>query len=470
MVQSTHILSRLFDPSIMSFQLNSTILRLAKIRRRNCVRPGGFVILGDILYGNNNRWPHQMRFAAGFASNDHAANNEPEYLALVTHTAEKMRQSVRDYIANYSRTSMVGMQHGFREFDDLTTCISTPPKIKLVGILATTVAHNSCDDDTDTHGNERYSEQISAICTADGITYEPWRVPPTRDALERSIQHANERLDVHGILVFYPVSSKLTDVQDDGQKYRRGPSKCDATGVYYKSLDDYFRDLVSPEKDVEGYHRKALRVKDSECREDEEECMSSCSSKVQSDIKPDAIEGRYGPIYPCTALAVFRILESFFTENNSIILSDSDTNWINKKCFIFANTTMTIINRSEVLGLPLATMLANNAATIYSVDKDSILKFQPDGKIRREHSSTTVEECVRKSTVIVSGVPSDDFIIPTDWIQDNAIVINVANSSNFEEETLLIEKPGITYVPHVGRVTVAALESNLICLHKNYHL
>ncbi|KAL3765781.1 hypothetical protein ACHAWO_011728 [Cyclotella atomus] len=409
-----------------------------------------------------------MRCAAGFASNDHAAH-EPEYLALVTHSAEKMRQSVRDYIANYSRTSTIGIQDGYRDFDD-TTCISTPPKIKLVGILATTNAHNSCDDDTDTHGNERYSEQISAICTADGISYEPWRVPPTRDALERSIQHANERLDVHGILVFYPVSDKLIDIQDDEQKSPRGPSKCNVTGVYYKSLDDYFRDLVSPRKDVEGYHRKALRVKDSECREGEEESIPACSSKVHSDTKLDALEGQYGPIYPCTALAVFRILESFLTDGNSISISDSGANWINKKCFVFANTTMTIINRSEVLGLPLATMLSNQAATIYSVDKDSILKFQPDGKVRREHSSTTVEECVRKSSVIVSGVPSDDFIVPTDWIQDNAIVINVANSSNFDEETLLIEKPGITYVPHVGRVTVAALESNLICLHKNYHL
>ena len=125
---------------------------------------------------------------------------------------------------------------------------------------------------------------------------------------------------------------------------------------------------------------------------------------------------------------------------------------------------MTIINRSEVLGLPLATMLSNQAATVYSVDKNSILQFQSDGKIRREHATVTLEQCVRNSSVIVSGVPSDDFTIPTDWISDDAIVINVANVSNFDEATLLI-----AYVPHVGRVTVAALGSNLICLHRNYH-
>ena len=348
-----------------------------------------------------------------------------------------------------------------RDLDDIG-CTGSPPKIKLVGILATTSSHNTCQDNTiDTHGNEKYSEQISAICAADGIAYEPWRVPPTKEALERSIRHANERLDVHGILVFYPVFDKLTDVKSGGSL--RGPSKCDITGVYYKSMDDYFRDLVSPQKDVEG---------NPECREDDEETevMTSCAAPIDSHtITAGVTEGQYGPIYPCTALAVFRILESFLTQSNDINFSHDNTNWINKRCFAFANITMTIVNRSEVLGLPLATMLSNQGATIYSVDKNSILKFQPDGRVRREQSTTTIENCVRNSSVIVSGVPSDDFTIPTDWISDKSIVINVANVSNFDEETLLTEKPGVTYVPHVGRVTVAALESNLICLHRNYH-
>lgn len=461
------------SPAVVQFVNIQLSNRL--VPRISYCRLSSVSFLGHALHRHISGRSHchqSTRFSSGVAAKDEHAVSEPEYLALVTHTAEKMRQSVRDYIADYSHTSNIGIQDNgvlqkYRESDD-AMCISTPPKIKLVGILATTSTHNSCEDDSDTHGNERYSEQISAICSADGLLYEPWRVPPTRAALERSIQHANERLDVHGILVFYPVSDKLTDVPDDGQK-QRGPSKCNITGVYYKSMDDYFRDMVSPQKDVEGYHRKALRVKNPECREEEEEAMLACSSPSQNDAASETMEGQYGPIYPCTALAVFRILESFLTESSSINLTDSKTDWINKKCFAFANVTMTIINRSEVLGLPLATMLSNQAATIYSIDKDSILKFQPDGKIRREPSTTTVEECIRKSSVIVSGVPSDDFTIPTDWIQDDAIVINVANVSNFEEETLLEKKPGITYVPHVGRVTVAALESNLICLHRNYH-
>jgi 5,10-methylene-tetrahydrofolate dehydrogenase/methenyl tetrahydrofolate cyclohydrolase len=292
-----------------------------------------------------------------FSTQVDPSTSAPEYLVIVTQTVEKMRQSVREYVADHSKglTLFDGLQNKdsmlrYRESDD-KACVSQP-KIKLVGIIATTSTHNTCgeDDTVDTHGNERYSEQISAICAADGILYEPWRVPPTRDALERSIRHANERLDVHGILVFYPVSDKLVDNKDDAQKSARGPNKCNTTGVYYKTMDDYFRDLVSPQKDVEGYHRKALRIKNnSECRDNEEDITAACASSQSN----TAADGQYGPVYPCTALAVFRILESFQTQSDSIHITNDDTNPTKKKYFTFANATMTIINRSEVVRLLL---------------------------------------------------------------------------------------------------------------------
>eukprot|EP00804_Cyclotella_cryptica_P002026 CCRYP_007424-RA/>CCRYP_007424-RA protein AED:0.35 eAED:0.35 QI:0/-1/0/1/-1/1/1/0/521 len=433
---------------------------------------------GD-FWQRNKCYHHSQRCSNILASTPDNVVSDPEYLTLVTQTAEKMRHSVRKYIAEYSGNVHVNETHEKHRISSSTlsqdtSCNNTPPPIKLVGILATTSRHQGCHEENsgiDRHGNETYSEQISAICAADGILYEPWRVPPTQVALERAIHHANERLDVHGILVFYPVFDKLIDeeyrsVGNNGrQTSTRGPMKCEVTGVYYKSMDDYFRDLVLPEKDVEGYHRKSLRVRNPECRNEDEQLILECASPMNSTHTGHAKEDNYGPIYPCTALAVFRILESFLTTNSP---TDGSAHRLSK-CSAFANMTMTIINRSEVFGLPLATMLSNQGATIYSVDKNSILQFQPDGKIRRQHSTVTIKQCTRRSSVIVSGVPSEDFTIPTDWIPDHAIVINVANVCNFDEGTLLTEKEGITYVPHVGRVTVAALESNLICLHRNYH-
>ncbi|KAL7550397.1 hypothetical protein ACHAWF_013639 [Thalassiosira exigua] len=335
-----------------------------------------------------------------------------------------MRSAVREYIESSGHSLSIDRHEGGEGSRDIwdsegqTTAPlhQGPPPIKLVGILATTAAFDGDlgqSHDEDAYGNEIYSEQIATCCSADGILYEPWRVPPTLEALERAIVHANERLDVHGVLVFYPISDRLE------------------TGVYYRSMDDYFRDLVACHKDVEGYCRKGLRIQ----RPGEE----SGNTEVE-----------LGPIYPCTALAVYKILESFHASDEP-----------------FENISITIINRSEVLGLPLATMLSNQGATVYSVNVDSILRFLPNGKVRREHADLTVENCVRKSSVVVSGVPSNRFKVPTEWIPDRATLINVAAETNFEEESLGARD--VTYVPHVGRVTVAALEYNLMSLHKNYH-
>lgn len=52
---------------------------------------------------------------------------------------------------------------------------------------------------------------------------------------------------------------------------------------------------------------------------------------------------------------------------------DDDDDIANDGVKLFDNTTVTIINRSEVLGLPLATMLSNQGATVYSMNIDSIL-------------------------------------------------------------------------------------------------
>eukprot|EP00578_Thalassiosira_sp_NH16_P017765 CAMPEP_0181128120 /NCGR_PEP_ID=MMETSP1071-20121207/28577_1 /TAXON_ID=35127 /ORGANISM="Thalassiosira sp., Strain NH16" /LENGTH=403 /DNA_ID=CAMNT_0023213935 /DNA_START=152 /DNA_END=1360 /DNA_ORIENTATION=+ len=357
-------------------------------------------------HDNNNNTQHADE-AGGEQSCNDDDDSEPEYLELVTDAAEKMRSAVRDYVAKHSS------QYRGDDEDDANSEVQAdraetfhqgppPPPIKLVGILATSTPHpisnESCPQrgyDDDTHGNERYSEQIATCCSNDGIVYEPWRVPPTMGALERAIHHANERLDVHGILVFYPVFDKLTNSESARKTY-----KCRTTGVYYRSMDDYFRDLVACHKDVEGYCRKGLRIR-----------------------KPEKDD----------ALAVYKILESF----NLSIESQLTTHPSDRSGKPFENITMTIINRSEVLGLPLATMLSNQGATIHSVNVDSILQFLPTGKVRREHATTTVEECIRSSSVIVSGVPSNTFKVPTKWIPKNATVINVATEeSNFEEDTI----------------------------------
>ena len=118
------------------------------------------------------------------------------------------------------------------------------------------------------------------------------------------------------------------------------------------------------------------------------------------------------------------------------------------------------------MGRPLAVMLAEKGATVYSIDIDSILQFRPNGKrLRRCHpSTTTLETCLKESTVVVSGVPCPDFCLPLSSIQQGSTIVSVSEFPNVCEETLFEERPDIHYIPQVGKVTVATLSLNLMHL------
>ncbi len=115
------------------------------------------------------------------------------------------------------------------------------------------------------------------------------------------------------------------------------------------------------------------------------------------DAKPTPEEAEEsGPIYPCTALAVFKILESFHSSSYSgggvlpsptpAVVGAVDSGRRGRR---HKGGTMTIINRSEVLGLPLSAMLSRMAgAMVYSVDVDSVLRFRPNGRVRRVGASS----------------------------------------------------------------------------------
>jgi hypothetical protein len=185
------------------------------------------------------------------------------------------------------------------------------------------------------------------------------------------------------------------------------------------------------------------------------------------DAKPTPEEaGESVPIYPCTALAVFKILESFRSSSSAGRgVSPSPTSAVvgavdgGRRGRRHEGATMTMINRLEDLGLPLAAMLSRMAGvTVYSVDVDSVLRFQPDGRVQRVGASSmsAVERCVGMLTVIVSGVPSASFRIPTEWIPENATVFDIATGrSNFDVGTLLGDDASRRGVTHFSLATFA---------------
>lgn len=70
--------------------------------------------------------------------------------------------------------------------------------------------------------------------------------------------------------------------------------------------------------------------------------------------------------------------------------------------------------------------------------------------------------------MVITGVPTKDYRLPTEWIAPNATVVNVSSFKNVDEESLL-RVPGVVYVPMVGKVTVAMLERNLMRLFDQFH-
>lgn len=210
------------------------------------------------------------------------------------------------------------------------------------------------------------------------------------------------------------------------------------------SHDDFLRDTISVEKDVEGlchrYRTNLYRnVRFLDYPRDTQKCL-----------------------LPCTALSVMKIIEHLKPYNR----------YYNHEFPVgrrMEGQTVTIINRSEIVGRPLAAMLANDGAQVYSVDVDSIyLLLGSAGRMHACDPTDTVESCVRKSTIVVTGVPSKSYRLPIEWIQPNTAVINVSSYKNVNEQALATI-PGVVYAPMVGKVTVAMLERNLMRLYQNFH-
>lgn len=230
-----------------------------------------------------------------------------------------------------------------------------------------------------------------------------------------SSQEANSDPRVHGILVYYPIFGQEETFSGASQ-------------------DDYLRDSVSYKCDVEGL-------------------CHLYRSNLYRNVR--YLEPGIKCLVPCTALSVVKILEACGCFDTKKPVKQQ-----------LQGKTITIINRSEIVGRPLAAMLANDGATVYSVDINSIFKFS-SGRLEQMDVDTP-ESCVRKSGIVVTGVPVKSYRLPTEWIQPNTTVVNVSSFKNVDEEGLL-KIPGVLYVPQVGKVTVAMLERNLMRLHEQFH-
>lgn len=185
---------------------------------------------------------------------------------------------------------------------------------------------------------------------------------------------ANHDDQIDGIIVYYP--------------------------VFGNRQDQYIQQVTSERKDVEGLsHRYIFKLYHNERFIDETRHQKS--------------------LLPCTPLAVLKILD-YLKVYNGILLPGNR---------LFGRT-ITVVNRSETVGRPLAALLANDGACVYSVDISGVQQFSRGQGIRRErHEVTekegwTLKDCVPISDVVISGVPGESFKIPTSLLKDGVVCIN----------------------------------------------
>lgn len=267
---------------------------------------------------------------------------------------------------------------------------------------------------------KKYAEWTGKACRNDGLRYELRTVEDPID-MEATLLDANDDPRVHGIIVYYPIFGQEESFSGTSQ-------------------DDYLRDTVSHQRDVEGL------------------CHTYRTNLYRNIRFLDYPRNQQKCLLPCTALSVVKILEE----------CPGCYDWSQPVGKRTEGKIVSVINRSEIVGRPLAAMLANDGAKVYSIDINSIYLFE-GGKLNKCPEGTTPEDCVRKSNIIVTGVPTKNYRLPTEWVQENTTVVNVASFKNVDEEELLKVK-GVVYVPMVGKVTVAMLERNLVRLFEQFHM
>lgn len=228
--------------------------------------------------------------------------------------------------------------------------------------------------------------------------------------VEAQIQAANQDPSVHGVLVYYP--------------------------VFGTGQDRYLSDLVDPHKDVEGLNMHWAR------------CLYDNVRFVDDDKTKKAI-------LPCTPLAIIKLLEE------AGAMTDASPRPL-------ANKKVTIFNRSEVVGRPLASMMSNDGATVFSFDIDGPQLFLPgpeDGGHLIEETNILRKDALAQSDIVVTGVPTRKFdLIQPDEIRDDAICLNFSTLRNFTDEAR--EKAPV-FVPRVGPMTVTMVLRNTLRLYDN---
>lgn len=104
-----------------------------------------------------------------------------------------------------------------------------------------------------------------------------------------------------------------------------------------------------------------------------------------------------------------------------------------------------MVNRSEVVGRPLAALLANDGACVYSVDITGVQKFTREGLKKTRHEVVdlegwTVKDVAPLCDVVITGVPGEKYKFDTSLLREGAVCVNFSSEkvSFFSPPDLLV--------------------------------
>jgi methylenetetrahydrofolate dehydrogenase (NADP+) / methenyltetrahydrofolate cyclohydrolase len=262
------------------------------------------------------------------------------------------------------------------------------------------------------HGPSRtYAEYTRKGCDDVGVAFDLQAVP--RLGVEPAIRAANADPSVHGVLVYYP--------------------------VFGTEQDGYLRDLIDPGKDIEGLHSFWAR------------CLYENRRYYDAGQKKKSI-------LPCTPLAVLKLLDA------AGVIDPSARSPL-------AGRRVCVFNRSEVVGRPLAAMMANDGAEVVSFDIDGPLLFVPDRTGNaHEVRETAIDRtsALADADIVVTGVPSRSFErIQASEIREDAVCLNFSTLANYDESA--VHKARV-FIPRVGPMTVTMALRNTLRLYQNSRL
>jgi len=246
-----------------------------------------------------------------------------------------------------------------------------------------------------------YAKMLKQTC--DFIGFRLGLVEFALDKVQQMIEKANEDPAIQGIFVFYPIFKDERDAQ--------------------------IRDMIVPHKDIEGLSR-------------------FWSDKLYANERFLDDAKKKKAILPCTSLGILKTLA--YVDNLDELSGQT-----------FEGKTITIFNRSDVVGRPLAYMLKNDGATVYSFDITGGLAM----KSGSTETPVSRDEALATSDIVVTGVPSRAFEkVRGEELKENTTCLNFSFVQNFEDSAK--RKSGI-YVPRVGPMTIAMCIRNALRLYDN---